>query len=137
MTVRFSVILFLMMTFIKGEATGSKIKFSLSSKLSFLALLSLLSHDGVDSCVFLIFMTRVDPNKRNKHRLRSIYNWCTLKKESLRLRFPGEPQKHIGNSALSPGKVPKCNLPPNQIVPKCLRLNSTQYGSEGFLLHSL
>ena len=38
MTVRFSVILFLMMTFIKGEATGSKIKFSLSSKAFFFGI---------------------------------------------------------------------------------------------------
>jgi hypothetical protein len=42
----------------------------------------------------------------------SIYNWCPLKKESSSLRFPGEPQKHIGNSArfppLSEGSEASC-----------------------------
>jgi len=82
----------------RGETTGSKIVFSLSLVILFNIL-------GVDSCVFLIFTTRVDPNKRNEHRLRSIYNWCPLKNESLSLRFPGEPQKHIRNSARFPPLV--------------------------------
>ncbi len=40
-----------------------KILFSLSSVILFNMI-------GVDPCVFLIFTTRVDPNKRNKHPLK-------------------------------------------------------------------
>jgi hypothetical protein len=50
----------------RGDATGSKIMFSLS-RLFFFGITNML---GVDSCVFLIFTTRVDPNKRNKHPLK-------------------------------------------------------------------
>ena len=35
---------------------------------------------GVDSCVFLIFTTRVDPNKRNKHRLKDWIPNCVNRK---------------------------------------------------------
>ena len=35
---------------------------------------------GVDSCVFLIFTTRVDPNKRNKHRLKDWIPNCDNRK---------------------------------------------------------
>ncbi len=60
---------------------------------------------GVDSCVFLIFTTRVDPNKRNKHPLKDRIPNCVNRKyrvsprESLSLRFPGNT---FGNSARYP-----------------------------------
>jgi hypothetical protein len=57
---------------------------------------------GVDSCVFLIFTTRVDPNKGNEHRLRSILQRCPLKNESLSLRFSGSLRNTLETPLVSP-----------------------------------
>jgi hypothetical protein len=53
-----------------------KIMFSLS-RLFFFGITNMI---GVDSCVFLIFTTRVDPNKRNKHRLKDWIPNCVNRK---------------------------------------------------------
>ena len=50
-------------------------------RLFFYSYLGLLPHDGVDSCVFFIFTTRVDPNKRNQHQFRLTSHPNFLKKE--------------------------------------------------------
>ncbi len=60
----------------------------------------------MDSCVFLIFTTRVDPNKRNKHRLKDWIPNCVNRKYRVskpeKATFSG---KHLGNSARFPPLV--------------------------------
>ena len=67
----------------RGEANGSKTMFSLSS-------VNLFRMIGVDSCIFLIFTTRIDPNKRNKHRIRSM----DLLNQKLKILNP-KPRRYI------------------------------------------
>jgi len=83
----------------RGVTTGSKIMFSLSSVILFNMI-------GVDSCVFFNLYDKSRPENQTKRGeidfFRTISKSFSLCFWFEKNRFPGDPQKHFGNSARYP-----------------------------------
>ena len=87
-----------------GGKGPSKIMFSLSSLFFF----GITENARSGFLFFLIFTTRVDPNKERNTMLPMV---SALEKEVLSLLLLGGPQKHFGNSGRF-GPLPKTQDPP-------------------------